>query len=89
MTGGAILYEEHNGKGVRVRSRYPNGDPATVLDVKSGFSGTVDYDGATVLSNDDENGWRLVPLRAGNGRWALLVWKMDGEFDDYRGLRAL
>jgi hypothetical protein len=72
-----------------VLSRYAKGLPFVVLDVRSGFRGRVDYNGAMVLSSDNDNGWRLVPLQGDNGRWALLVWKMEGEFDSYRGLRPL
>jgi hypothetical protein len=60
-----------------------------VLDVRSGFRGTVDYDDATVLSSDTYNGLRIVPLIGERGQWAVLVFNMDGEFEEYRGLRRL
>lgn len=84
-----IVNQDQYSKSFRILSRFPDGAPKVVLDIASGFSGVVDYDGATVLSRDNENGWRLIPLMGDHGRWALLVWKMEGEFGRYQGLRRL
>jgi hypothetical protein len=90
MTGLVIDWQEQNGpKTLRVLSRWKDRRPFGVEDVRSGFRGTVDYNAAFVVSSDDENGWRMVPLRGSGGRRGILVWRMDGEFDVYQGLRRL
>ena len=89
MTAGTIWDQEQHFKNIRVLARNASGMPSLVLDIRSGFRGQVVYDGVTVLSSDNTNGWRLVPLQNDNGSWAVLVLKMEGEFDVYRGLRRL
>jgi hypothetical protein len=64
-------------------------NPIEVVDLRSGFRGIVDYDGTSVVSTDNENGWIIVPLRRSDDHWAILVWKIEGEFDTYRGMRLL
>lgn len=90
MTAGVIvLQQRYHPKDLHVIRFDRNHDPIEVTDLRSGFRGIVDYDGTVVVSTDNENGWRLVPLSGSDDHWAILVWKMQGEFDIYRRLRQL
>ena len=90
MMAGVIYWEHsYHPRDLRVISRDKRDYPIRVMDMRSGLSGSVDYDGAVVVSNDNENGWRIVPLIGRDNHWSVLVWKMQGEFDIYRGLRRL
>lgn len=63
--------------------------PVTVRDAKTGLIGTIDYGDAMVLSADGDSGTFVVPIRLTDGRWAVLLWKLEGEFDTYLGLEVL
>jgi hypothetical protein len=90
MTAGLIVWHyQYHPKDLRVITFGSNRWPMEVTDLRSGFRGIVDYDGTSVVSTDNENGWRIVPSSRSDGQWAILVWKMEGEFDIYRGMRRL
>lgn len=63
--------------------------PGMVIDPKTRLKGVVDYDGAVMLSPDGETGVFLVPIHLSNGKWALLRWHVDGEFNQYLGALRL
>jgi hypothetical protein len=63
--------------------------PGIVIDPKTRLKGVVDYDGATILSQDGETGVFLVPIQLANGKWAILRWHVDGEFSHYLGALPL
>jgi hypothetical protein len=49
----------------------------------------VDWNDAVVLSADNKNGLRLVPVHLSGDKWAVMVWSIHGEFESYVGLRRL
>jgi hypothetical protein len=85
LLGGMISYA----RAFHSVSSFPDGTPREVIDLRSGFRGTVRYDEATVISDDGENGWLMIPLVGRSGDWAMVVFKLEGEYDTYRGLRRL
>ena len=90
MTAGVILWQHsYHPRDLHVISRDKGGYPIRVMDMRSGLSGSIDYDGVVVVSADNEDGWRIVPLIGDDNHWSILVWKMEGEFEIYRGLRRL
>src|ERR1700733_1532031 len=90
MTADVIVWQQqYHPKDLRVITFDRNHFPMEVIDLRSGFRRTVDYDGTVIVSTDNENGWRIVPFRRNDGRWAILVWKIEGEFGIYRGVRLL
>ena len=63
--------------------------PGLVRDGRTGLKGSIDYKGATMLTVDRENGLFLIPVHLANGEWAILVWKVRGEFQYYVGAKKL
>jgi hypothetical protein len=64
-------------------------DPLQVQERRSGFIGRVYYAGASMLSADGVNGWFTIPLIGPANHWALVLWKQQGEYELYRGIRRL
>jgi hypothetical protein len=73
----------------RCTTRYERRDMLRIVLTRVPKDATVDFDDATVLSSNGEDGLQLVPIQYANGSWAVLVWKMSGERNTYLGVRQL
>jgi len=65
--------------------------PVEVEDRKTGVRGRVDYSGARILEvhdYGDQRGHLAVPITTEQGRRYFLIWRFEGEFDSYQGVRA-
>jgi hypothetical protein len=61
----------------------------SVIDIRTGTAGRIDYLDATAMTLDGDTGIVVVPIRLHSGKWIASVWSVAGEFEKYAGVHDL